>query len=65
MKNNMEKEKNNFIGKWMVIGMAIGVGIGAATDNIGIGIPVGLAIGVAIGASKWNAELKKKEDDLE
>jgi len=65
MKHRMEKEKNNFIGKWMVIGMAIGVGVGAASGNTGIGIPIGLAIGVAIGASKWKAELKKKQDDLE
>lgn len=62
---NSNKEKNSFIGKWMVIGMAIGVGIGAALDNTSLGIPIGMALGVGIGTLKWKAELKKKQDDLE
>lgn len=64
MKNNMDKEKNSFIGKWMLIGMTLGIGVGAAMGNTSLGIPVGMAIGVAIGAFKWKAELKKKQDDL-
>ena len=64
MKNNTDKEKNSFIGKWMLIGMTIGIGIGTALDNTSLGIPVGLAIGAGIGAIKWKAELKKRQNDL-
>ena len=64
MKNNTHKEKNSFIGKWMLIGMTIGIGISTALGNTSLGIPVGLAIGEGIGAIKWKAELKKKQNDL-
>ena len=64
MKSKIEKEKNSYIGKWMLFGMTIGIGIGTALGNTSLGIPVGLAIGVAIGAFKWKAELKKRQDDL-
>ena len=63
-KSNSDKEKNSFIGKWMLFGMTVGIGIGAALGNTSLGIPVGLAIGVAIGALRWKAELKKKQNDL-
>lgn len=64
MRNSIEKEKHHFIGKWMLFGMTIGIGIGTASGNTAVGIPIGMAIGVAIGASKWKAELKKKQDGL-
>ena len=40
------------VGKWIAIGLALGVGLGAAFDNPGTGIALGLALGVAIGAAK-------------
>jgi len=64
MRSNIDKEKNSFIGKWMLVGMTIGIGVGTALDNTSLGIPVGMAIGVAIGAYKWKDELKKRQDDL-
>jgi len=33
-------------------GVAIGIGIGAATDNMGIGISIGIAFGAALSKTK-------------
>ena len=36
-------------GMGMIIGPAMGTGIGAALDNTGVGIAIGVAIGVVVG----------------
>jgi galactitol-specific phosphotransferase system IIC component len=53
MQKNNQKTRNGYLGKWMIIGMAIGVGIGVAMNNTGTGLAVGMGIGLAIGGSKW------------
>ena len=37
-------------------GVAIGIGIGAATDNVGIGISIGIAFGAAL------SQIKNKQE---
>ena len=47
----------NMIGVGIVIGLTIGIGLGAAWHNIGAGIAIGLALGVAFGVI-WNRKKK-------
>jgi len=43
--------KGYYMGIGMIFGSAIGVALGAATDNFGGGIPFGVGVGMAIGAA--------------
>lgn len=43
--------------KYIGAGLVIGIGIGAAIDNIGLGVALGLVFGAAIG----NEKLKKDD----
>jgi O-antigen ligase len=52
--------KGHYIGLGMAAGIAIGMPLGIATDNIALGPALGLPIGVALGAA-WE---KKHEDEL-
>ena len=45
-------------------GLAIGIGIGAATDNLGIGISIGIAFGAALSQTK-NEQKSIKSDSSE
>jgi hypothetical protein len=47
------------LGLWMSIGTAIGVPLGAFSDNVGLGIPIGIAIGLAIGSYLDNKAKKE------
>lgn len=50
---------SEIVGRWMVIGMCVGIVVGAMTDNVGLWLAVGLCIGVAVGSAK--NDKKKKE----
>ena len=48
-------------------GVAIGMGIGAASDNLGIGIGIGIAFGVAFSQTKnekKSTKLDSSEEDV-
>ncbi len=45
----MERERS--FGFWIAIGVATGVAIGVATDELGLWISLGVAIGAALGFS--------------
>tara|TARA_B100001175_G_scaffold11752_1_gene9171 strand:+ start:4173 stop:4406 length:234 start_codon:yes stop_codon:yes gene_type:complete len=45
-------------------GVAIGIGIGAATDNLGIGIAIGIAFGAVFSQTK-NEQKSAKSDSSE
>ena len=45
-------------------GVAIGIGIGAATDNMGIGISIGIAFGAAFSQTK-NIQKSTNSDSSE
>ncbi len=42
--------KNNNIGLWTGVGLAMGAAIGAAMDNIAMGIAIGVIFGIAFGS---------------
>jgi|UPI00037339C1 hypothetical protein len=44
------KTKQEAIGFWLAIGVAIGTGLGIAFDNIGMGTALGISLGLVIGA---------------
>ena len=54
-------EKKDFDGKWLAIGVASGVALGAALSNI----PLGLCIGVGIGGFATLVEQKKNKNKEE
>lgn len=47
------------VGRWMAIGMCMGIVVGAVVDNVGLWLSVGLCLGVAVGYAK--EESKNKE----
>lgn len=59
-----DEEDNNY---WLPIGMSIGlclgVGVGAATNNMSLWLPIGLCLGVSLGVAfsgdKDNKDKKK------
>ena len=53
----VDKENKTSKGQYMAIGIAIGMMIGVAMDNI----PIGICIGVALGTA-YSANAKKEED---
>lgn len=38
------------IGRWVAIGLCIGVTVGALIDNVGLGVSLGICFGAAIGS---------------
>ncbi|MGA3015237.1 MAG: hypothetical protein ABSD71_14510 [Bacteroidales bacterium] len=56
-------KKKNFFGKWVVIGLAIGVAIGVATKNIPMGGGIGVLVGFAIGMLAKIKNKKGKTND--
>lgn len=48
---------------WLGFGVAIGVGIGVALDNVGLGIAIGLSIGAAMTVT-GGLKKKPKSDQL-
>ena len=54
MTNNDQNNKKavNEPGRFIGIGIALGIGIGAALDNMGLGIAIGIALGAAIGSMR-------------
>jgi len=58
----MNKTKNEYVGKWMIAGLTIGVLVGFIIDKGALGTSLGLAIGAVIGGFKWKQELKKNQD---
>ena len=46
-------------------GVAIGIGIGAATDNLGIGIAIGIAFGAAFSQTKKEQKSAKLDSSEE
>jgi hypothetical protein len=51
--------ENYYLGLWMSTGMAIGVALGAAFDDMGLGLILGMCAGLAFGAG-LDADAKKK-----
>lgn len=47
---------------FMCIGISVGVGIGAATDNIPIGMSIGIGVGLCVGALIDRFGNRKKDD---
>jgi F0F1-type ATP synthase membrane subunit c/vacuolar-type H+-ATPase subunit K len=46
-------------------GLAIGIGVGVALDNMAVGVAVGLAIGVAMDSYRRDKESNQKDDSSE
>ena len=57
-----KEKKTGTRDKYIGAGLAIGVGIGAAMDNIGVGIAIGIAIGAAMGTAAQKKEDNESED---
>lgn len=49
-------------GRWVGIGLALGVALGAAMDNVGIGIALGIAIGAAMDHREAGSTEESDED---
>ena len=50
------KKDVNKTGLFIAIGLAFGVVIGTALDNIGLWIAIGIALGIAVGAMRSRRE---------
>ena len=61
--NENKHHKSNFLGAGLVIGVGVGLAIGAAMDNSGTGLALGIGAGLAIGAALQNRENSKQEAD--
>ena len=59
-KNQKEPETIPYLPLGMCIGLSIGVGLGAAMNNIPVFMSIGLSVGLGIGAA-MDAANKKKE----
>ena len=58
----MEGKKPIKKGQYLSIGLALGVMVGVAMDNIPIGICIGVALGVAYDANAKKEENKKDKE---
>ena len=61
-KNQKEPETISYLPLGMCIGLSIGMGLGAAMNNIPVFMSIGLSVGLGIGAA-MDAANKKKEKD--
>ena len=57
-----DKENKTSKGQYLSIGLALGVMVGVAMDNIPIGICIGVALGVAYDANAKKEENKKDKE---
>ncbi|NQT62298.1 MAG: hypothetical protein HQ556_05005 [Candidatus Marinimicrobia bacterium] len=57
------EKKRKRPGQYLGAGIAIGVAIGAAVENIGAGIAIGLAMGVAMDSYRRKKDIKEPDED--
>ena len=65
MKKKNSENQTYYMPIGMCFGVAIGTGIGIATDNLAICMPIGLSIGMCIGALMDAQKRKKSKNDSE
>ncbi len=56
------KKANSPMGFTLLIGIAFGVAVGAATDNMGTWLAIGTAIGLALGGIGTVAKNRKEKE---
>lgn len=57
MANQKQKKQGSYIG----VGIALGVVLGLALNNIGVGIAIGLVLGASMGGFGTNKDSEKKD----